>query len=90
MGVLPRNPRSIPEPSTLILDDHQTSEWTMHKVSAAASIVAHIFEDRVSLYEVLFPLQEYQKESEGYESIWDSSFKIAIRKEGAREGSRDA
>ena len=40
MGVLPRNPRSIPEPSTLVLDKRQTSGWAMDGISAAASVVA--------------------------------------------------
>ena len=42
MGVLPRNPRNIPKPSTLVLDKRQTSGWAMDGVSAAASVVALI------------------------------------------------
>ena len=40
MGVLPRNPRSIPKPSTLVLDNRQTFGWAIDSVSAAASVVA--------------------------------------------------
>ena len=63
MGVLPRNPRSIPKPSILVLDNRQTTGWAMDGVGAAASVVALVetfFEGCFSLRGVLFPRQECQ------------------------------